>query len=128
MSFREQLDQILSNVEGSIACSLMGMDGIPVETRQASHHAIDGNKTTVADIQGLMVEYGTLLKTLKKTMQTVDAGTVAEISVNTERILTVARMLTDEYFIVLALCPWGNYGKARFALRVAAPELRRQIG
>lgn len=121
MSFREQLDQILSQVEGSVACSLMGMDGIPVETRQAGN--VEG-----ADIQGLLVEYGTLLKSLRKTMQTVEAGTVAEISVNTERILTIARMLTDEYFIVLALRPEGNYGKGRYALRVAAPELKRQIG
>ena len=121
MSFREQLDQILHQVEGSIACSLMGMDGIPVETRSA------GNAGS-ADISSLLVEYGTLLKSLKKTMQAVDAGHVSEISVNTERILTIARTVTDEYFVVLALLPSGNYGKGRYALRIAAPALKKQIG
>lgn len=120
MSFREQLDQILNHVEGALACSVMGLDGMSVETRQSSH--AEGT-----DVSGLIVEYGALLSTLRKTMHSLDAGEIAEISINTERILTIARMLNAEYFLVLALHPEGNYGKGRYALRIAAPELKKQL-
>lgn len=120
MSFREQLDQILTQVEGSVACSLMGLDGMSVETRQSSH--VDG-----ADVSSLLVEYGALLSSLRKTMRSLDAGEISEISINTEHILTIARMLTSQYFLVLALRPEGNYGKGRYTLRLAAPELRKQL-
>jgi hypothetical protein len=32
-------------------------------------------------------------------------------------------MLTDEYFVALAVAPGGNVGKARYLLRVSAPKL-----
>ena len=41
----------------------------------------------------------------------------------TEKLLTIARLLTAEYYIVLALTPEGNYGKGRYALRLVAPTL-----
>ncbi len=120
MSFRERLDQILNQVEGAVACSIMGLDGMSIETRQSS--SAEGT-----DVASLIVEYGALLSSLRKTMRSLDAGEVAEISINTERILTIARMLNADYFLVLALRPEGNYGKGRYALRIAAPELRKQL-
>jgi hypothetical protein len=32
-------------------------------------------------------------------------------------------MLSDEYFVALAVEPGGNVGKARYLLRVSAPKL-----
>lgn len=121
MAFREQLDQILHQVEGAVACSVMGLDGIAVETRQVGE--IEG-----ADVASLMIEYGALLKTMRKMMRSLaSSGEISEISINTDRILTIVRMLNADYFVVLALRPEGNYGRGRYALRIAGPELRRQI-
>ena len=120
MTFREQLDHILKQVEGAVACSVMGLDGMSIETRQT-------NQDTGADIPSLIVEYGGLLSTMRKTMRALEAGEVAEFSINTERILTIVCMLNAEYFLVLALRPEGNYGKGRYALRIAAPELKKQL-
>ena len=53
----------------------------------------------------------------------LDAGETKEVSVKTERLTTVVRMLTDEYFVALALEPGGNVGKARYLLRTSAPTL-----
>jgi hypothetical protein len=39
----------------------------------------------------------------------------------------VARIVSPEYFMVVALTPEGNIGKARFLLRVTAPKLRAEL-
>jgi hypothetical protein len=45
------------------------------------------------------------------------------VSVKTERLTTVVRLLSEEYFVALTLEPGGNIGKARYLLRVSAPKL-----
>ena len=47
-------------------------------------------------------------------------GKASEVSIRTEKLVAVARPLTPDYFVVLALSPEGNVGRARYELRVAA--------
>jgi hypothetical protein len=42
-------------------------------------------------------------------------------------VLTIMRMVNADYFVVLALLPEGNYGKGRYALRLAAPKLAKEL-
>ena len=37
------------------------------------------------------------------------------------------RMVTQEYFLVLALKPEGNYGKGRYVLRITAPKVKAEL-
>jgi hypothetical protein len=39
----------------------------------------------------------------------------------------VARLVSPEYFMVVALQPDGNFGKARYMLRVTAPKLLAEL-
>ena len=55
------------------------------------------------------------------------AGAVTEISVNTDKLMTVMRMVNADYYVVLAMTPDGNYGKGRYALRLAAPKLAKEL-
>lgn len=119
MSFRAQLEQLLKEVEGSVACSLMGFDGIAIETQQAKDPGVDLN--------AMLIEYGNILIKLKQAAAALEAGSVSEVAINTEKLCTIARMLTPEYYLVLALTPEGNYGKGRYALRVAAPRLKAEL-
>ena len=36
-------------------------------------------------------------------------------------------VLTDEYFLAFAVRPSGNFGKARYVLRVLAPKIRAEL-
>ena len=54
-------------------------------------------------------------------------GGVEELSINTERVMTVMRLVSNDYFLVLALKPSGNYGKGRYVLRVTAPKLKAEL-
>jgi len=52
---------------------------------------------------------------------------VHEVSVNSEHVLTLMRLISPEYFLVLALRADGNYGKGRYVLRVTAPMIRAEL-
>jgi predicted regulator of Ras-like GTPase activity (Roadblock/LC7/MglB family) len=52
---------------------------------------------------------------------------VSEVSINTEKVITLMRMISPEYFIVLALAPDGNYGKGRYVLRMTAPKVKAEL-
>ena len=120
MSFLTHLQGVVDQVEGALACSVMGFDGISVETHQ---------KDTVDDVelQNTWVEYANVLSPVRNAAELLRTGEVAEVSINTEKVITLMRMVSPEYFLVLALRPDGNYGKARYVLRIAAPRVRAEL-
>ena len=124
MSFQDQLSVVLKSVEGAIACSLMGFDGVAVDTARVP--SLEGQARSL-DIETAWIEFGNVLGQLKTVSEPLKTGAIHEVSVNSENVLTLMRMVTQEYFVVLALLPTGNYGKARYALRLAAPKLKAEL-
>src|SRR4051812_3784164 len=100
MSFLAHLESVVSQVDGALACCVMGFDGIAVETHQVEQ-ASDLDLTTT------WVEYANIFTQLKNAVETLKTGVVSEISINTENVMTLVRMVTAEYFLVLALKPGG---------------------
>ena len=119
MGFREHLQEVVRSVDGALACSLMGADGIEVDT-----HLVDG---CAFDLASLLIEYSSLFRLAREAAATHQAGEVVELSIQTDQVLTVARSVTPEYFLVVALRPDGNFGKARYMLRVTTPKLRSEL-
>jgi predicted regulator of Ras-like GTPase activity (Roadblock/LC7/MglB family) len=119
MSFREHLQQVVENVDGAVACALMGTDGIEVDSHLGEAIGLD--------VQTLLIEYSSLFRAAREAAAAHQAGGVVELSVQSERLLVVARLVSPEYFLVVALRPDGNYGKARYLLRVTAPKLLAEL-
>lgn len=124
MSFRETLEQICARVPGAVAASVMGYDGIAVETIEApeASERLDGVNVTSA-----MIEYSNIFGQIRQAAAQLEAGDAHEFSLRAEKIVAVGRAITDEYFLVLALRPDGNQGKARYAVRVGASEFVREL-
>lgn len=120
MSFGKHLQELCDGVEGAIACSLMGVDGIEVETLFAGGEA-------QPDLKPLLVEYSGILRSAREAAGAHAAGEVDEVEISTDRLVTVARLVSPDYFMVLALKPGGNQGKARYLLRMAAPRVRAEL-
>ena len=117
--FREVLEQVVERVDGGMAGLLMGFDGITVE-----RYLKDGDSL---DIEALGMEYSVILKEIRKAAGLLELGQAQEVAVRSERMVTIIRMLNEDYFIAVALRPEGNSGKARFLLRVSAESVRNAL-
>jgi predicted regulator of Ras-like GTPase activity (Roadblock/LC7/MglB family) len=120
MAFLAHLESAVKQVSGALACSVMGFDGIAVETHQ-SDEAVE------MELQTSWIEYANVLQQLKTAAESMKTGSVAEISVNSENVITLMRMITPEYFLVMAMKPDGNYGKGRYILRITAPKVKAEL-
>jgi len=120
MSFREHLQDVCQGVDGSVVCTLMGVDGIEVD----SHLVAD---TEEVDLKSLLIEYSAVFRAAREAADLHQAGGVSELSINTDKLATVARLVSPDYFMVVALRPEGNYGKARYLLRITAPKVRSEL-
>ena len=116
--FGTKLEDAVKGVGGGRAAILMGFDGIPVDMYTGE---------TTLDIETVGMEFSVLLKEVRKAAELLDAGATEEVTVRTEQLATVLRVINDEYFLALALDRLGNLGKARYLLRVLAPEMRREL-
>ena len=120
MAFLPLLEEVVRSVDGALACSFMGFDGIAVENFQV-------DAASDLDVQSTLIEYAAVLGQVKNAAQLLKTGAVTEVSINSDQVLTVMRLVTEEYFVVLALKASGNYGKGRYALRIAAPRIRAEL-
>ncbi|AKU90324.1 roadblock/LC7 domain-containing protein [Vulgatibacter incomptus] len=118
MGFREHLEEICQ-VDGAVAASVMGFDGIAIDTVTAPNQAVDA--------ETLMIEYSGILGQVRKAAELLKAGDLTELTIGTERMTTHLRPIDSEFFLVLAMSPAGNYGKGRYLLRVKAPKLKDEL-
>ncbi|MDP3234589.1 MAG: hypothetical protein Q8S33_29885 [Myxococcales bacterium] len=121
--FTEHLKAIMDGVDGAIACSVMGFDGIAVETlpKELPESAVQ------LDLQSAWIEFANLMSQAKVTAETLKTGKVTELSINSENVITLLRMVNQDYFLVVGLLPTGNYGKARYVLRITAPKVAKEL-
>lgn len=113
--FKDALRDLVENTEGGLAGLLMGFDGIAVESYTKTE--------SETDIQTLGMELSVVLKDMRRSVESLQAGGAREIAIQAEKVTTLVRLLNGDYFIALTLAPEGNFGKGRFLLRLAAPKL-----
>lgn len=115
MDFNKVVADMVGAVPGSLAAVIMASDGIAI----AEH--VDPSSTL--DIQTLGVEYTSVLSEIKKATEVLEAGRLEELTVCSDTLTLIVRLITDEYFLAMALSPEGNYGKGRYMVRITAPRL-----
>lgn len=117
--FTEHLKKVVDNVDGGIGSLIMGLDGIAVESYIRQDASVD--VTTIG------MEFSFILTQIRKAGEILQIGAVDELSVKAEKLLMVVRMLSEDYFLAVMLSANGNFGKARFLMRVAAPKLIAEL-
>ncbi len=116
--FASKLKNAVSNVSGGEAAILMGFDGIPVDSFGVNEQL---------DIETVGMEFSVVLKEVRKAAELLESGSAEELTIRTDKMSTIIRIINDEYFIAMAISPNGNLGKARYILRVLAPELHEDL-
>ena len=113
--FKEHLQAIVDGSDGGIASLLMDSSGIALESYSKDDAPFDINMVGI--------EFSVVVNSIRRATEMLEAGDAREVSVGTEKLTTIIRMLSDNYFLALAMRPDGNQGKGRFMLRTAAPKL-----
>lgn len=117
--FKDVLRELVERTDGAIASLLMGFDGITVDSYSRDPNAL--NVETVGS------EYSVVLGQIKQAATMLDLGATHEVAVQAENMITVIRLLNDEYFVAMALSPSGSMGRARYLLRVQATKLLERL-
>ena len=116
--FAETLREIASKVENTHCVLLMGMDGLPIE------------KVVINDslnIDLLTAEFTTVLRLTNHTTAEVNAGTLDEVIILSDRIVLLTKSITSEYLLLMILSQDSNIGKARFELKKAKYALEKEF-
>ena len=120
--FKEILKDAVHRTEGGMAALVMGFDGIAVDSY------VREDSTLGIEVETVGMEYSVILKEIRKAAQLLDAGTAREVSIQAEKLITVIHMISDEYFVAMAIAPDGNHGKARWLLKMNASKFAAELG
>jgi predicted regulator of Ras-like GTPase activity (Roadblock/LC7/MglB family) len=112
MDFADALETIANRIEGCVAVMILGVDGIPIE-RQVQETC------PPLDVDLIATEFTTLVRRSMRTAADTELGELREMVLATDSMIFLLRPITSEYFLLLALNPGGNVGRARFELRKA---------
>jgi len=115
--FRQALERLQRSVEGTLAVTLIGIDGIPIESIN------DGG----ISLEAVSAEFTNFLRSIQLSNNDIDTGDVQHVAVMTDRYIINLSVLTSEYLILMVMSPDGNHGRARFELKKAKFALRDEL-
>jgi len=119
MIFEDVARDLVERVYGGLASVIMGRDGIPL-----SMYRKEGLEL---ELESLGIEYSNVLAEVNRASGAAGSGEVGEFSILTDKYLVLMRVINPDYFICLVMAPDGNFGKARFMLRINLPKLRSEL-
>ena len=124
MSFQSILQEIVDGCIGGVGAALMGRDGIAIDQVLA---ASDGARALEDEFSAAGVEFGRILDEIGKASDALGGGALRETVISLTRLNLIFHLVDDEYFVVVALLPDGNLGKARYLIRRHLPALRDEF-
>lgn len=117
--FRETIQKAVDRLDGGVAGILMGFDGISVESYTRGESA--------TDIQTVGMELAHALTQVRKAAEQLEVGGLHEVTLRAENLVVLVQLLNEEYFVALAVRPDGNFGKARYLMRLLAPQIKSEL-
>jgi len=118
--FKEMLEAIIGRTEGSLGALIMGTDGIAVDK-------VLGEAGSDLNLDIAAAEFTSLVRNAQRAGKDTGLGGLREIVVSLEGAILIMRLLSKDYFIVLALDANGNLGRGRFELRKVELKLSKEF-
>ena len=118
--FKQILETIIERTEGSLGALIMGVDGIAVERtlKQAGQEA---------NLDVAAAEFTSLVRSAQRAGKDTGLGNLHELVIALDDAVVLMRLLGRDYFVVLAISPEGNLGRARFELRKAEMQMASEF-
>ena len=118
--FKEMLETIIERTEGSLGALITGTDGIAVEK-------VLGAAGAEANLDVAAAEFTSLVRSAQRAGTDTGLGGLRELVISLDSAVLVMRLLSRDYFVVLAMSPQGNLGRGRFELRKAELQLAKEF-
>jgi predicted regulator of Ras-like GTPase activity (Roadblock/LC7/MglB family) len=118
--FKDMLATVMEHTEGSLGVLIMGTDGIAVEKILLE----DGEE---ANLDVAAAEFTSLVRSAQRAGNDTGLGSLRELVISLDRATIIMRLLSREYFVVLAIKPEGNLGRGRFELRKAELQMAKDF-
>jgi hypothetical protein len=120
MSFRDHMKKIVEDVPGTLACTLMGFDGIAIDSYELGGADVD--------VATLMTEYSSIAHQIRRALEAQPAtGDLNEFVLQGSQLTAVVRPLSGEYFLAALMKPEALAAKTRYLMRVAAPKILQEL-
>lgn len=116
--FKEKLARVVNNIDGSIGCLLMGFDGIQIDAVFAERE--------LPEMTAIAIEVSNLLDKFRR-MNLHEFGQVNEVSITTGEITALAKVVADDYLLVLALESQADVNRGQTMLRLISPFVEREM-
>ncbi len=116
--FREKLSRVVNNVDGAIGCLLIGFDGIQIDGVYAEEEMVE--------MAAIAIEVSNLLDKFRR-MNLHEVGEVNEVSITTGSVTTLARVVADEYLLVLSMSANSDVNRGQTMLRLISPFVEREM-
>jgi predicted regulator of Ras-like GTPase activity (Roadblock/LC7/MglB family) len=117
--FEATLKQLVNRVDGARGAAVLNLDGIVLE-------AVD-EKGNDLGADAALTEFAPVIGQLLGAAESAELGEPTQLTLEGVERTTLVRSLTDKYVAALHVSPDSLIGKAHFHLRVAAPDLAREL-
>lgn len=116
--FIETLKEIADRMPDVDCVLLMGKDGLPIEKVIRKKNV---------NVETISAEFTALLRVTGQTSHEVNAGTLDESIILSDKMIVVMKSITAEYFLMMILPHDANLGRARFELKRAKYALEKEF-
>lgn len=117
--FEATLKDLVGKVKGAHGAAVLNLDGLVIEAVDADGAGVDPDDA--------LPEYGLIVRQLADLGEAADIGGVDQVTVDGDSRTTLIRKLDDNYVAALVVGRDAIVGKAHFYLRIAAPDLAREL-
>ena len=118
--FKEALQTIVERTDGSLGALIMGADGLSVEK-------FFNEEGYAANLDVAAAEFTSLVRSAMRSGNDLALGDLRELMVALGNVTFVMRLFSQDYFVVLAMKPEGNLGRARYEFRKAELTLAHEF-
>ncbi len=116
--FKQRLTSVVNNVDGSIGCLLIGFDGIPIDTVYREEE--------LDQMSAIAVEISNLLDKFRR-LQVYEGEEVNELSITVGPITALAKVVADEYLLILAMNAESDVNRGQTMLRLISPFVEQEL-
>ncbi len=115
---RQYVEKLVESCDGAVAGVLMGPEDV------AESVCPDGHSV---DIDAVGTEFSFVLGQVRRAADILEIGALEEVTISSEELTFLIRILNEDYFLGLAMKSDGNLGKGRYLMRMAQSDLQSQL-